>query len=67
MRPTDFANVARCADERMEQLWHDCCAASGNAWMPLHARRCREQESYAAMNNRCYTLWREFLQSTATK
>ena len=45
MLSTDFSNIARCAEERMEQLWHDACAAKGNDWEPFHQRRGLAAES----------------------
>lgn len=61
MLSTDFSNIARCAEERMDQLWHDACAAKGNDWEPFHQRRWREHETYVAMQNHAYALWRRSL------
>jgi len=58
MTSTDWANIARCANERMDQLWDDACAAKGNDWKPFHDRRWREHETYLAMQRRALTVWR---------
>ena len=58
MLSTDFSNIARCAKARMDQLWHDACAAKGNDWKPFHQRRWREHETYMAMNDRALSIWK---------
>lgn len=58
MLSTDFSNIARCAEERMDLLWQDACAAKGNDWEPFHERRWREHETYMAMQAQARAIWR---------
>ena len=57
MNASDFCNLARCAEQRMDLLWEDACAASGNDWEPFHQRRWREHETYMALQQHARTLW----------
>lgn len=57
MFATDFSNIARCAELRMDQLWIDACAAKGMDWEPIHERRWREHETYIAMQRHALSLW----------
>lgn len=65
MKVTDWANIARCAEQRMEQLWLDACAATGNDWRPFHERRWREHQTYVAMQSHAYAQWRQALAAYA--
>jgi hypothetical protein len=58
MTTTHWANVARCAELRMDALWADACAAKGNDWEPFHERRWREHESYMAAQYMARLVWR---------
>lgn len=59
MTSTDWANIARCAEKRMEQLWHEACASKGNDWAPFHERRWREDLTRRAMQHKAYSTWRQ--------
>ena len=56
MSTTDWANLARCANERMEILWDEACATV--KWKPAHERRWREHETYTAMQRQALREWR---------
>jgi hypothetical protein len=53
-----FSNVAHCAEQRMDLLWEEACAAKGNDWQPFHERRWREHETYMAMQQHARILYR---------
>lgn len=61
MTTTDWANVARCAELRMEMLWEQACQApcANGAWEPFHDRRWREHETYMAAQAMARYVWRQ--------
>lgn len=58
MYPSYYSNIARCAEQRMDLLWEDACAAAGNNWEPFHERRWREHITYMAMTDMAFKTWR---------
>lgn len=58
MTTTDWANIARCAELRMDALWADACAAKGNDWEPFHERRWREHGTHMAAQYMARLIWR---------
>ena len=57
MLSADFFNIACCAEQRMNLLWEEACAAN-HGWEPFHNRRWREHETYMAMNGRALAIWK---------
>ena len=58
MHASHYSNIARCAEQRMDLLWQDTCAAKGNDWEPVHERRWREHITYLAMVDLAIKTWR---------
>lgn len=54
MYASHYANIARCAEQRMDLLWEDVCAATGNSWKPFHERLWREHATYMAMTDMAF-------------
>ena len=64
MTTTDWANIARCAELRMDSLWQDACAASfanNRSWEQFHDRRWREHSTYMAAQAMARYIWRQRL------
>ena len=50
MHASYYSNIARCAEQRLDLLWQDICAAKGNNWKPFYERSWRKMTTYLAMN-----------------
>ena len=59
MYTSDWANIARCANDRMDALWNEACHASfyNLKWEPIHQRRWREWETYMAIQSLSRRAW----------
>jgi hypothetical protein len=57
MVASDWANVARCAEQRMHALWEQACDAS-RGWEAFYNRRWREHEAYMAAQSMARYVWR---------
>jgi hypothetical protein len=56
MTPTDWANIARCAEQRMDLLWEQARDAS-RGWEAFYNRRWREHSTYMAAQHQARYLW----------
>lgn len=58
MRSSDWSAIAHCAEQRMDLLWEQACAApTVKAALLLNERRWREWETYMACQAQARYLW----------
>jgi hypothetical protein len=58
MTVTDWANVARCAEQRMDALWEQACRSNYRTAEENLCARWRENDTYMASQAMARYIWR---------
>jgi hypothetical protein len=58
MTVTDWANVARCAEQRMDALWEQALGSNYRTAEENLCARWREHEAYMAAQSMARYIWR---------